>query len=170
MRRGYGLVPAASYSKVVFLRDDMHQPAVLSRKALKNLRRAVKGMIVNHNHIVAEVCLLGQRAPDCIGDRPCPVPDRNHHGHFHGILPCIRRHRPEGRLKICPHPFQGIGAYFLHLNLDIPVLRIHIIELLPAGGTKVGLHSLIYIFVYMYYILHSETKVVQRPIASRRFH
>ena len=54
-----------------------------------------------------------------------------------------------------------LGADFLHLNLDLTVARIHVVELFLTGFAEVRLHFGIEIFADVDYLAHPETEVIQ---------
>ena len=103
-------------------------------------------MIVHDYDIEREITFLGKCTHDGIPYCAGPVIYRYYHRchnreislliylfingfHIHKIRIFHRWTYP------CPHPFQMFSTYLLHLNLDLAVLRVHIIELsYPAGA------------------------------------
>ena len=158
-----GKIPAATYAEVMLDRNHMDQSGIFY--FIKKFLCAIRGMVIDYNNIERKITFLAQGAHDCILHRPDSVEHRDHHRRCDRklmITEFFHIRILEGWRQICPYSLEMFRAYGLHLYLDCPVLRIHIIKLLFARLAAVSLDLSIKVFIDVDNLLHPETKVVKR--------
>ena len=111
---------------------------------LDHVDRPVGGIVVYDDDVVGEVGLLAQRRPDGVADGPDAVlagnDDRGLDGEF--AKSEVDGEEGAGREIGADGLEMGRDGLF-HLHLDAAVLRVHIVELLLAGGAEIGLDLVI---------------------------
>ena len=102
---------------------------------------AVGGMVIDHDDIVGKRGLLLQSTLHCIGNSLGTIVDRNDDGRLdiEGLLVIIDSQQVVG-VHQGTNSLQMTGCHLLHLNLNITIGGVHIVELLLAGGTHIALH------------------------------
>ena len=128
-------------------------------------------MIVHDNDIVIEITFLRKCTVNCVGHRPDPVENGDDDGGGH-LRPEIRvrADSPESRGYVGSDPLQMLRADFLHLDLDLPVARIHIVELLLSRLAEVSLDLGIEVFSYMDDPIHSQPQIIQGTETTFNIH
>ena len=63
-----------------------------------------------------------------------------------------------------------LRADFLHLDLDLPVARIHIVELLLSRLAEVSLDLGIEVFSYVDNLIHSQPQIIQGTETTFNIH
>ena len=131
-----GIVPAAAYTKVGTVWDEMDQPFIIPER-FEYLRCPIRRMIVHDDNIEGEISLLRERRHDRITHRLLTVEDRDDYRSLYRkrlfieirLLVMCRVHQCADRRKV-------LGCYTLHLYLGLTVARVHIVELLHTAGTQ----------------------------------
>ena len=133
-----GLVPAAADTEVGALGDDVDEPLVVD--GIKQLGGLVRGVVVHHDDIIFEVCLLREGRVDGIADGLLAVVDGDDDRCldvellFVEVRPTVVR-----GIDLCADLRQVGGGGMFHLYLHLAVAGVHVVELLHARGTGVGL-------------------------------
>ena len=116
----------------------MDQPIVMD--ALQQLRRTVCRVVIHHDDIILEVCLLIESAIHGVADGLLTVIDGNHDGCFDVKLLFVEvRPTVIGGVDLRADLRQMDGRGLFHLDLYLTVTWVHVVKLLHARGTRVGL-------------------------------
>ena len=118
----------------------------VAEEGLDHVHGAVRGVVVDHDYIVREVRFLGQGRPEGIADGFHAVLARDDDGRLEGELPFRDVHGLERRRQVTADGLEVVRDGLFHLDLGLPVLRIHVIELLFAGLAEVRLYLIIKVF------------------------
>ena len=130
-------IPASAYSQVIALRNNMNK---MRRFLIPNqFRSSIRGVVVNDDDVVFEVCLLLQCTSDGVEDSLLTVSDGDNHRSLYwkvllvevGILIVVGIHES-------PDGIEMARSHLLHLNLHLTVGGIDIIELLHTACPEVA--------------------------------
>ena len=133
-----GHVPASAYSQVVAVGYDVYQSLVV--ESTQQLCCTVGRVVVHHNDVEFEFCLLVQCAVHCIADGLFAIVDRNHHRCLYVELLLVEVGGAiERRVDLGANSRQMSCSSVLHLNLHLAVARVHVVKLLFARCSGVGL-------------------------------
>ena len=131
-----GFVPASAYSQVGSLRNNLYQ--VVSFKFIQYFAGAVGRMVVHHDDVELETCLLFQGTLHGISHGLFAVEDGDDDRSlvFKLLLTEVWL-AVEGGVYQGAHLAQVLGACLFHLYLHLAVARVHIVKLLLAALTGV---------------------------------
>ena len=102
-------------------------------KRVDNIARSIGRVIIDNEYIELKICLLSKHRTYCIANGRYSVEHRDNNRSLNRELTC---REVDGAVFIWWQPtsyaVQMVGAHLLHLNLNIALCRIHIIELFFA--------------------------------------
>ena len=141
-------IPASSDTQVTALGNEVYQRLVLLGQFAEDIRRAVGRMVIHHDDVIFERCLLRQRTLHRITDGLGAVVDGDDHRGLHVELLFV-----EVYLAILRGVYQRLHLAqmgrtgLFHLYLHVAVGGIHIVKLLHTRSSQVGLLLGIQVFV-----------------------
>ena len=131
-------VPAATNSQIVTLGDDMDKSFVV--ETTQQLGRLIGRVVINHYHIILKLGFLAQRTVNGIANGFFAIVNRDNHRCFYIKLLLVKVGTTiERGVDFGTDGSQVGGGSMLHLNLYLTITWVHIVELLFARGTCIGL-------------------------------
>ena len=146
----YSCVPASAYSQVVALGDYMYKSLVV--ESTQQLCCSVSRVVVHHNNVELEFRLLTQCAVHRVADGLLAVVNGNNHRSLYVELLLVEVGCAIERwVDLCSDCGQMSRSGMLHLYLYLAVARVHVVKLLLARCSGVGLLLGIQLLVYVEY-------------------
>ena len=133
-------IPTTANTQIIPFGHNKPAPVVLSRNTFHYLPCTVSGVIVHNQHIILEIRLLRQGRPHRILNSPYTVAHRDNNRSLAIKRLMGKRHVTHLILTYQrTNPAQMLRTYRLHLQLHLPVPRIHIVKLLLARLAQIPL-------------------------------
>ena len=152
LRMMQGSVPVAADSVIRRILSYIDELRVGGETA-DDVHRTVRRIVIDHYDIVRERSLLRQSRTDGVSDSADAVAAGDHDRSLNGGRRIVENDFLEPVwCKITSDGLEVLGAGLLHLYLDGPVARIHIVKLLFAGLARIGLHVIIAEFRHVDYL------------------
>ena len=139
-------IPAATNAQVVTIWDDMNQALVV--ETTQQFGGLIGRVVVNHNHIIFELRLLTQGTVHGIADGFLAIINGNHYRCLYIKLLLVEVGTTiERGIDLGANGSQVSSRSMLHLYLYLAIAWVHIVELLLARRTCVGLLLGIKLFI-----------------------
>ena len=141
-------IPASANAQISTMWRENHQIFVFRSEFRENFGGSVGGMVIDHDDIIGKLRFLRKRTFHGIGDGFCAVENGNDNRCLDAEILLVEVDFAVGsRVDQCAEFRQMNRAGAFHLDLHLPIARIHVVKLLFAALARVLLDNRVKRFV-----------------------